>query len=894
MVIAGDPGIGKTTLWLDAVGRAGDRGFRVLTSRAAAAESVLAYTALADLLSDVDESIWAHLPAPQREGLDVALLRRRDDARNTDPRAVAAAFLAVIDRLAAEGPVLIAIDDLQWLDTSSANVVSFAARRLPTGAALLCTTRTDGTAPRVQLPGPDATSRILLQPLTVGELHQLVMLRLGSSLARPMLLRIHEISGGNPFFALELAREVETDRRTTELSLPSSLSDLVSSRIGRAGAGAEDALLAMASLPDPTVQLVAQAIDTAPDRVVELLGEAENHAVVAIDGNRLRFTHPLLAHAVYTGAEPRRRRAMHRRLAELVAEPELHARHLALSDATGQPQTMEALDAAAEIARSRGAPAAAAELLELAISRGGDTPERQIRCARCYFFASDPQHARQLLETTIRRLASGSLRAEALSLLAIVRLYDDGFIEAAGLLQRALDEVGNRLELRVPVLVTLSYALFNAGRLNEAVPAADDAVTCAERLGEPQPLSQALSMRVLMHFLNGDGFDEATMRRALELADDASYAPMPLRPRVQNALLLAFTGQLEQARAELRSIRRDAIENGEEGELIFPAFHGFLVECWLGEVAEARLVAENTMEIALQLGSDLAHIAALTARAWLAAYAGHESEARHDVADALAASQRSGTFRAVQWAITALGFLEVSLGNYAAALNTLRPLLSAFEGAPNSTEIVAASFVPDAVEAMISLGRLDDAEPLIDALERNGRRLDRPWMLAVGARCRAMLLAGLGDLEAATATAERALTEHERLPMAFEHARTQLLLGQLQRRQRHRDVAAATLHEALHTFEELGTAVWAERVKAELARGMSGRRRAEGLTPSEQRAAELAVSGMTNRDIAAALFISPKTVEVNLSRIYRKLNIRSRMELYRALESAKDPASPKQ
>ncbi|MGD1238883.1 AAA family ATPase [Mycobacterium seoulense] len=890
VVIEGEPGIGKTTLWLDAIGRARRRGFSVLTSRAAAAESVLAYAALADLLSDVDGSIWADLPAPQREGLDVALLRQRDGARNTDARAVAAAFLAVIDRLATQGPVVIAIDDLQWLDTSSANVVSFAARRLPGGAALLCTARTEEPALRPQLPSPDAVRRIQLQPLTIGELHQLVMLRLGSSIARPMLLRIHEISGGNPFFALELAREVETGRRTTELSLPSSLNDLVRSRISRAGAGAEDALLAMASLPDPTVQVVAQAIDTAPDRIVELLGEAETHAVVAIDGNRLRFTHPLLAHGVYRGAEPRRRRTMHRRLAELVTEPELRARHLALSDATGEHQTIEALDAAAEIARSRGAPAAAAELLELAISRGGDTPERQIRCARCYFFASDPQHARQLLETSIRRLASGSLQAEALSLLAIVRLYDDGFIEAADLLQRALDEVGNRLELRAPVLVTLSYALFNAGRLNEAVLAADDAVTCAERLGEPQPLSQALSMRVLMHFLDGDGFDEATMRRALELADDASYAPMPLRPRVQNALLLAFTGQLEQARAELRSIRRDATENGEEGELIFPAFHSFLVECWLGNVAEASLVAESTMEIALQLGSDLAHIAALTARAWLAAYAGQESEARRDIADAVAASQRSGTFRAIQWAVAASGFLEVSLGNYTAALDTLEPLLSAFEAAPNSTEIVSASFVPDAVEALIGLGRLDDAEPLIDALERNGRRLDRAWMLAVGARCRAMLLAGRGDLAAATATAERAMTEHERLPMVFERARTQLLLGQLQRRQRHRDAAAATLREALQTFEELGTTLWADRVRAELARGMPGRSRAEGLTPSEQRVAELAVSGMTNRDIATALFISPKTVEVNLSRIYRKLNIRSRLELYRALESTNQSA----
>lgn len=547
---------------------------------------------------------------------------------------------------------------------------------------------------------------------------------------------------------------------------------------------------------------------------------------------------------------------------------------------------MEALDSAADIARSRGAPAAAAELLELAIGLGGDTPERRIRCARSYFFAGDHQRARQLLEQCIKQLAPGSLRAEAVSLLAVVRLYDEGYLEAADLLQRALSEVGDELNLRVPVLAMLSWALFNAGRLDEAVATAHDAVVDAERLGEPNPLSQALSIRVLMDFLRGDGFDEASMQAALELADKEFYAPMPFRPKVHNALLLAFTGQLERATAEMRSIRRDAMENGDESELSIVTFHRVLVESWLGNFADANLAAEDTMEIGLQVGRDLAVISALIARGWLSAYAGREPESRRDVADALAAGQRSGTFRLVRWAIAALGFLELSLGNSKAALDTLQPLLSAFRAAPHSTEIVAASYIPDAVEAMTNLGHLDDAEPLIEALERNGRRLDRAWMLAVGARCRAMLLAARGDLNAATTTAERAMTEHERLPMPFERARTQLLLGQLQRRRRQRDAATTTLRDALETFERLGTTLWVERVKAELARGISGRRRTDGLTPSEQRVAELAVSGMTNRDIAAALFISPKTVEVNLSRIYRKLNIRSRVELYRALESS--------
>jgi DNA-binding CsgD family transcriptional regulator len=240
-----------------------------------------------------------------------------------------------------------------------------------------------------------------------------------------------------------------------------------------------------------------------------------------------------------------------------------------------------------------------------------------------------------------------------------------------------------------------------------------------------------------------------------------------------------------------------------------------------------------------------------------------------------------------EWPATLAGFVEVSSGDYQAALSALEPLLPMVELVPEASEIISSSFVPEAVEAMIGLGRLDDAEPLVEALERNGRRLDRAWTLAVGMRCRAMLQAARGDVTAAITSVELALAEHQRLPMPFERARTQLLSGQLQRRQRRRDAASAALREARDTFEQLGATGWAERAKTELARGVSVRGRASGLTATEERVAELAVSGMTNRDIAAAIFVSPKTVEVNLSRIYRKLSIRSRAELYQALQAWK-------
>ena len=389
-------------------------------------------------------------------------------------------------------------------------------------------------------------------------------------------------------------------------------------------------------------------------------------------------------------------------------------------------------------------------------------------------------------------------------------------------------------------------------------------------------------MRAILWFLRGDGLDEASMARALELEDQHADIPMAFRPRMQNAMLLSWTGQLDQAHHELASIRRSCIERGEENELMFVAVHSVLLEIWRGNFAEAALIADDTMERAMQLGGDVPLFVAMTMRAALATRAGLEDQARRDTKEALAASQRCGANLLVVWTITTLGFLEVSLGNYDAALATLAPLLAYLDAAPKATEIPAASFVPDAVESLIALGRLADAEPLVDVLERNGARLDRAWMLAVGARCRAMLLAAHGEIEAADRAAEAAMIHHDRLPMPFERARTQLLVGQLQRRQRKREAASATLREAVATFEDLGMPLWAERARAELKRASGIRTHAE-LTASEQRVAELAATGLTIREMAAALFISPKTVEANLSRIYRKLNIRSRAELGRIM-----------
>lgn len=889
LILEGEPGIGKTTLWLNGLKRARGQGIRVLSARASAAESVLAYAGLADLLADVDDGLWADLPRPQRQGLAAVLLTDNETATPpVDQRAVGAAFLAVLQRLATQSPVLVAVDDLQWLDGSSAAAIAFTARRLPDGVVWLCTARNDPASASTgwfDLGRPDTVRRIPLGPLTLSELHDVLIARSSSPIARPTMLRIHQLSGGNPFYATELAQEMQRHDSDAEFHLPQALTELTQARIGRVHDDAADALLAIASLADPTVGTVAQALKLAPQRLIELLDEVETEGIIAIAGHRIRVTHPLLAHAVQTRATSPQRRAMHRRLAEVVTAPELRARHLALADPAGELETLDALDAAADIARGRGAPTAAAELLQLAVNLGGGTERRRIQLAQCLFDTGEPRRARDALESVIADLLPGSRRAEALQQLAMVRLYDDSFVEAAELCRRALTDCAQDSALRVSVMTTLAFAQLNTGRPDVAQGTAEQAVVTAERLGLSEPLGRAMGMRAIMRFMNGEGTVEADLHHAAALENPNSLVPVALRPSVQSALLLGWSGHLKPARETLAQLGERCESIGEEGEMIFIAFQLALFDIWLGDLGRAADTADEALARARQLGGEAALFVASSVQGAVQAYRGNVDDARRHLDSALTAGVGSGSLLMMTWTVAVQGFLALSLGDHARALAALEPLLPMLQLAPRYSEIIGASFVPDAAEAMISLGRHDEAEPLIELLERNGARLDRAWMLAVGARCRAMLSAARGDVAAGAAHAQEALAHHDRIEMPFERARTLLVLGRLERRLRHWHPATAALAEAFTIFEKVGTPLWAAQARAELDRGTAGRPRSPGLTPTERRVAELAASGMNNHDIAATLFVARKTVEVNLSRIYHKLGIHSRSELYHVINN---------
>lgn len=890
LVIEGEPGIGKTTLWLAGVEQAPAHGLTVLSARPAAAESALSHSTLADLLGNADEAALSVLPDPQRVAMDHVLLRAEAGEAPTDPRAVSAALLSVVHRLCTASPVLLAIDDLQWVDDSSARALAYAARRFAGRVTVLATTRNDrdsiDATSWLQLSAPDSIRRIRLRPFDSSGLHEVITTRVGRSFPRATMLEIQAVSHGNPFYGLELARSLEGNT-LDPASLPTSLAEVVRTRIRGLGDGVRPALLAVACLAIPTVALVAGATGDDADDLMALLAVAESAGIVDVDGSSVRFTHPLLARGVYTDTPAPLRRSMHARLANLVADPESRARHLALAATEGTAELLDALDVASELARKRGAPSAAAELLDLGLELGGHTPERQIRSAAHHVGAGNPRRARELLDQAISRSGPGSLRANALMMLAVVELFDDSFVEGAGLLERGLDEVGDDSALRARMLVTLSFAQLNAGRSADALTVVEDAVRVATRSEVPTLLGQALGMRAMVQFIRGKGFDRADVRRALQLDDPRANVPIAFRPSMQSAMLAAWSGQLETARDALASVHRGCRERGEEGELVFVAFHMCFVAIWLGELREAGELAEETVERAQQLGGNVSLFVAFTTRAAARAYAGVEPDARSDLAHAAAASARSGFVTMAEWPVTVLGFLEVSLGNHAEAIATLAPLTTKLTEAPEATEIIAASFMPDLVEALVHLGRLDEAEPLVDVLERNGARLDRPWMSAVGARCRGMLLAARGDVHGALRALERAMVEHDCLPMPFERARTQLVLGTVQRRWRHEQSGTASLRAASAAFEHLGTPLWATRARAELDRaGADGTQPV--LTPSERRVARLTATGMTNGEVAERLFISPKTVEFHLAGIYRKLGIRSRAELGRHMRELDD------
>lgn len=459
MIIEGEAGMGMTTLWLAGIEKATEKAWRVLSARPSDAEATFAYAGISDLLEAAEERALAPLSAPQQRALRVALLRDEPEEGAPDHHTVAVAFRNALRGLARAGPILVAVDDVQWLDSPSALALAFAIRRLgnePIGVLLGRRIEESAGLP-LGLDRPlagEPLARLAVRPLDLAALRQLLQSRLGVSFARATLSRIHAVSGGNPLFALELGRALGSEPASLEagvdLPLPDELMSLLVNQLAELPAETQDALAIVAALAHPRVELVAQAVDGPVDRCLQ---PALGANVIAIEDGRIRFTHPLRGSAARARTLPARRREIHARLASIVADREERARHLALATDEPDEATAAALEEAARRAAARGAPDAAGELAALAgrltpPDRPDDRRRRGLAEADYARAAGDPLRARQVTESLLATCPPGPARGEVLHLLSYVHLALDSRA-ATAYCRQALAEAGADRQLRM-------------------------------------------------------------------------------------------------------------------------------------------------------------------------------------------------------------------------------------------------------------------------------------------------------------------------------------------------------------------------------------------------------------------------------------------------------------
>ena len=884
LLIEGDVGIGKTALWRHLLESAGARGYRVLRCVGDQAEAKLSFVGLIDLLMDVGHEELGRLPPLQREALDVALVRRAPGPeRAPDAKTIALGAHSILVGLAEDGPVLLAIDDVQWLDGATAFVLGFVARRIVGHRiGVLATVRAPRTSSELlgldRVLGSERLRWLHVGPLGVGALGALLETRLGHRYPRPVLVRLAEVSGGNPLFALEVAQALGPAPVLdpgAPLPVPESLGELLVGQVTNLSPEGRRALLAAAALSHPRSEVVETASSVAG------LAAAEEAGLLRQEGDRVVFAHPLYAAVVYRLASVRRRRAMHERLAALAGDSEERARHLALAARPPNATIAHALDTAAAGARARGAWNAAAELLELSHrftppERAQEARSRLVRAAEHHVHAGDRPRARALLEDVLASTPAGALRSEALRLLAEVHQNEDSFEQAEQLLEEALVHARDPAS-RVAVLVALAFVSFNVGALDRSDRHATMARTEAATLGDDGLLAEALAIQAMVDFLSGRGVDGKMLERALALEDPGRLVALTTRPRTVDAALTLFVGRPEAARQKLNALRDAARESGDESDLSAVLWWLSSLETVGGNFRAAASLADEGIDFARLTGSESGRAYLIGQRALVHAHLGDVALARADAAEAARICASIGFWQPMLFVGSALGLLELSLGNPAAAWAAVRQLT---EDAETKTilEPHLHQYLPAALEALIALGELDRAERLVDRFETRARELDRTWALAHAARARGQLCAARGDPEGAETHLRSALASFNRLGMPFPAARTLLALGQVKRRRRQKRAAREAVEEALGMFEGQGAVVWAQRCRAELE-VLTSRREPGALTPAEERVVDLAAEGHPNKEIAARLFLSVHTVELHLTHAYAKLGVRSRAEL---------------
>ena len=875
LLLTGGPGIGKTTLWDAGIAVAREHGRAVLSARPSGAEAQLAFGGLIDLLDGLGPAALAGLPAPRRAALEVALLRTAPAGAPPEPHAIALGLLGALRALAADGPVLVAVDDLQWLDAPSAEALAFAARRLGDAPVRLLLARRPGRrSPLERALARGTLERLEVGPLDLDATRSLLAGRLGLTLPRRVVRAIAAATLGNPLFTLEVGRTLVgggVPPIGADLPVPGAVEELLGTRVAGLDAQARTLLLAVALSGDlRTDQLAALAGRDALD-------DALDAGLLRSERDHVRAGHPLLAAAALRQAGRRERRAAHRALAAAVDDGELRALHLARAADRPDAALASTVAAAAAAASRRGARTEAVLLSEHALRlTPPDAAERTARLLALGIHlaaAGERRRVTDLLTPELDRLPDAAARVRAWLLLADGAgvQSDEDYVRHV---DRALAEAGSDPALRANALA--DKALWTAAVSVERLDAVEAWVAEVLAAGAGARVDR-VGLRALgwARALRGQPIDDvcARFRDAAEAVAHLDDSPEPVA-----GLRQLWRGEVAAAGATFARFERIADERGEAMAYAWMRLNA----CELGlRTGDWETVGRRLDEWAeSDLGELLVTETYQRCRALLAAGRGQADEAARWAAPALAESEALGYRWQVLEARRALGVAALLAHDAAGAAQHLRSVWE-FTRREGVDEPGAFPVAPDLVEALVATGALDEARAVGARLRALATAQDHPWASASADRCDALLALATGDARtgAADAVADAA-GAFERLGLPFDAARTRLALGRALRRRRKWGAARDALASAASGFDALGSPGWAERARSELARVGARRPRPAGeLTPAERRVAELAAAGRSNKEIAAAQFITVRTVEAHLGRVYGKLGVRSRSQL---------------
>ena len=838
-------------------------------------EAELEFSALLDVCRPLLDRI-AYLPRRQGDALNGAL--GLGPAEEVDRFAIGAALLNLLVTASAQAPVLVLVDDAQWLDRSSADALLFAARRLDGERVAVLFAAREADGPGFDAPGLETLALAGLDADATSKL-------LGA--APDVAAAVHVATAGNPLALLELRPSLTAEqlagREPLADPLPAgtTMERAFAERAASLPAPARTALLVAAVSASPDLGPVVAALDRlgVPAAALE---PGEDEGLIRIEPDRLAFRHPLVRSAVFHAASPSERRAAHRALAAALADTgreEERAWHLAAAAIGPDAQAADALAGAARRARSRSGYAGAASALERAARL---TPDSELRRARLHEAAEAAWLGGRraagiaLVEEALRGCEDPLLRSRMLHLrghierlAGDVRTGVDLLVEAAGLVE------ANDPAAAVTILTEAVHGAVNAGAAGKAVEAATRARELAPRDGSTEDFRAAFALGYALATIGRAPEAAPHLARALDLLDERPPAGADPADLIRGSIAAAL---LDRATYGLRVAER-ATELAREQGLYASLPRALAMAGWharrLGRWNEAAELSTEALTLARETGETTVVTGLLTHLATIDAARGDELRTRAHVNEALELAGRRGV--AAEWPERALALLDLTLGRFEDAARRLERLEAAGTTDGNA----------DLVEAYVRLGDVESARAAFERSDALGSRASAADAGASAARSRGLLASDDGFEE----HFREALALHEAAEDAFGSARTRLCLGERLRRAGRRIDARAELRGALEAFERLGAAPWAARARAELqASGATLRRRrahaGDELTPQESQIAAHVAQGKTNKEVAAALFLSHKTVDFHLGRVYRKLNLRSRGELIRLFAAA--------